>query len=120
MIKKEERLKELFNKLFKILNISYSDFNKIYEMKDHQLDELMELKKEYPELDLFINEYKKTVGDVPYVDGVSVITLFSTITQIFCGKKFRIYFKKNDRDIENSLINGCGFVDYNDNPGEKN
>jgi len=114
---KIKRLEELFNKLFKIMEISYSEFNTVFKFEGDKLEAIKKLEKEYPELGLYSNIKN---GNNFIIEGVSVVSLMATITDIFCGKRFGVDIIKNDRDIENSLINGCGFVDYNDNLGEKN
>jgi len=96
---KEEYLEELFTKLFKLLDMRYEDFNTLYPAGDKK-EELRKLEKEYPELGLARYDTEN--------EGVSVISLLATVTDIFCGKRFAVRFDNNSTDRK---IVGCVLLD---------
>jgi hypothetical protein len=102
---KKERLIQLFNELFKILDISYGEFNRVMWMEtEEQKEKLKALGKQYPELGIKCNGI---IGDMRM--GVSVVSLLATVTDILCGKRFAV---RNEEG--KGKITGCGFVKFND------
>lgn len=101
---RKERLVELFNELFKALDISYAEFNTVIWMEtEEQKEKLKVLEKQYPELGI------KYDGDKV---GVSTISLFGTVTGILCGKQFAVRI-----DNDTGKIIRCGFAKFNDDGG---
>lgn len=102
---REERLKELFTKVFKILDLNYYQFNTIYETNGDKRKEIIELEKESKVLGLYLPDGCKEDKDVA---GVSVISLLATITDILFGKRFAVCFDEKD-SLRN--ITGAQLVD---------
>lgn len=101
---KEERQGKLliiFNKLLKIFSLKYDDLNKRFLVEGDQADELYKLEAQFEELGL---------SEHPDSDkqGVSILSLFATITDIFCNK--RLAFNLDD----NKNLIGVTYYFYND------
>ena len=86
---KEARIKLCLNKLFKLKNITYGEFNKLIAF-DKEKEELLKLEKEYPELGI--------AGENN--DSISVISIIATITDFLCGKRFGVIV---DNDEETNI-----------------
>ncbi len=99
MPEKEKYLEELFSKLFELLDTSYKDFNTIFPLGNKK-EQLRKLEKRYPELGLANYDEEN--------EGVSLISLFATITDVLCGKRFSVILKDGD-----SKIIGCKLQQYN-------
>lgn len=93
---KEKYLIELFDKLFKLMDISYDEFNTIFPIKD--IEKLRELEKTYPELG--ISNYTKEN------EGVTLVSLLATFTDVFCGKRFGVIVEKDRK------ITGCDLIKF--------
>jgi hypothetical protein len=76
MTNKELKLIECFNGLFQIKPMTYNELNKTYNYTG-ELEKLHSLEKKYIELGLKGKD----------ADKISVVSLFATITDIFCDKR---------------------------------
>jgi len=98
MSEKEKYLEELFSKLFELLNTNYKDFNTLFPVGNKK-EQLRELEEKYPELGL-ANYDKEN-------EGVSLISLLATITDILCNKRFSVIVEDSSLKII-----GCKLQQY--------
>lgn len=97
----EKALETCFNKLFRILDVKYPDFNTKFLVKTpEQREALLALEKEYPQLGIwgFNNDNGKEIG-------VSAISLLATVTDFLCGKRFSVIV--DDVNPYDSVIQGA-------------
>jgi len=104
MEEKEKYLVDMLNKLFKIKNITYGEFNKLISFGD-KVPELRELEKEFPKLGLAAFDSED--------EGISTLSIMATITDVLCGKRFSIIVDKTDGDYNNQKILGVKLIDFN-------
>jgi hypothetical protein len=109
---RQDKLLIIFNKLLKIIPLDYVELNYKFIVEDDKKDLLLKLEKEFPELGLI-----QPTKDGKH--GVSVLSLFATITDVFCNKRLAFelneerdftrvtYYFFNDKDkwVEDTPIN---------------
>ncbi len=101
MTKKEKYIIDMLNDVLKLFpqSLTYGEFNKKFYF-DKNVEKLRKLEEKYPELGLC--NCKETA------DGVSILSLFATITHVFCGKRIG-----NNVDIEDDIdINDCTIKEF--------
>lgn len=101
---KEKRLIDCFNEFFKQHKFTYGQLNTFFDLTKEK-DKLHLLEKKYSELGLAGKEG----------EGVSVISLFATITDFLCEKRFAVIIdndKESDLLEKDRIIKGVSLCDF--------
>jgi hypothetical protein len=97
----QQKVLTIFNRLLRIIPVTYDELNKKFLADGKEKDRLLELEKEFEELGL--SEHPDSEKQ-----GVSILSLLATITDAFCGK--RLTFNLGD---DNRLMSVCYYF-YNE------
>jgi hypothetical protein len=109
LVGNEPDLIKILNTYFYFIQVTYGDFNEVLMFTGDEKDKILVLEKEFPELGILKPYDSKE-------NGISFISLLSTITDILCGKRFAILLDNDDvSDLpeKDRIIKGVELVGIN-------
>ena len=106
-ISKEQRVLNCLNSLIRLKNISYGDINKVVPFEGKLKFQLRGLQHHYPELGIIACPTLKE-------EGVSSLSLLSTVTEILIGKSLALMIDTNPELITPTFERPIKHVDWID------